>query len=145
MGKSYKPTGNPVGRPLAYQNVEELQAKIDAYFDDRDVVERPYTIYGLALALDMDRKRLLQYEGREEFCHAIKKAKERIRASVEDRIMAGQQNVAGLIFWLKNNAEWADKQEIKHSGGVSVGIEGALLAAQKAAEKEAKTDDDKSS
>lgn len=122
MGKSYKPTGNPPGRPLAYQTVEELQEKIDAYFADRDTAERPYTIYGLALALDMDRKRLLQYEGRPAFCHAIKAAKERIRASVEDRIMAGQQNVAGLIFWLKNNAEWADKKEIEHKGNMNVDI-----------------------
>ena len=28
-----KPTGNPNGRPLAFKSVEELQSKIDEYFD----------------------------------------------------------------------------------------------------------------
>lgn len=116
-----KPTGNPNGRPLAYKTAAELQVRIDAYFAERDDVDRPYTIYGLALALNMDRKRLIQYEARDEFHHAIKAAKDRIRASVEERILAGGQ-AAGPIFWLKNNAEWADKQQVEHTGNMNVDI-----------------------
>lgn len=128
--------GKPVGRPLAYSNARELQALVDDYFEDRDHVERPYTITGLALALDMDRRRLLEYEGRAEFHNVIKKAKERVRLSVEERIMSGQQ-AAGPIFWLKNNAGWVDKQEVTHSGGLTIGVEDALASARKAAEQEA--------
>ena len=116
-----KPTGNPVGRPPKYQTKEDLQALVDAYFEHEDQVEQPYTIYGLALALDLTRKQLLEYEGRPLFRNIIKKAKDRIRLSVERKVMNGQGG-AGLIFWLKNNAEWADKKEIEHKGNMNVDI-----------------------
>lgn len=105
---------NPVGRPRKYKNVEELQLLIDEYFRVCDEMRRPYTITGLALFLDMDRKSLLRYEKEyeDEFCHAITRAKERVQEFVECCLF--KKGIAqGVIFNLKNNFGWQEKQEIE--------------------------------
>lgn len=104
---------NKVGRPRKYTNVNELQSLIDEYFQKCDELKRPYTITGLALYLDMDRQSLLRYEKEyeDEFCHTIKKAKERVQEFVECCLFR-KGITAGVIFNLKNNFGWQDKQEI---------------------------------
>ena len=104
---------NKIGRPRKYTNVEELQDLIDEYFKMCDDNHRPYTITGLALYLDMDRKSLLRYEKEydDEFCHTIKKAKERVQEFVECCLFK-KGITAGVIFNLKNNFGWQDKQEV---------------------------------
>ena len=106
-------TKNPVGRPRKYKNVEELQKLIDEYFSICDETRRPYTITGLALFLDMDRKSLLRYEKEyeDEFCHTITRAKERVQEFVECCLF--RKGIAqGVIFNLKINFGWQEKQEI---------------------------------
>ena len=98
-------------RPNKFKSVEEMQKAIDKYFKDCDANERPYTISGLAYALDTTRRTLLDYEENDEFSHTIKKAKAKIEQFVEERLFAGS-NTAGVIFNLKNNYNWVDKQEI---------------------------------
>lgn len=71
--------------------------------------QKPYTITGLALALDTSRETLLDYEDREEFSDTIKKAKERCHNYVENTLLTG--NPTGAIFNLKNNYGWNDKTE----------------------------------
>lgn len=137
---------HPGGRPLKFQSVEELQAKIDEYFDScdphvEDVTEWvqardrsgqllkdehglnylvevthkvmtkqvPYTITGLALALDTSRKVLVEYEDKEEFSNTLKKAKQKVENFVETLLITS--NPAGPIFNLKNNYSWRDKTE----------------------------------
>lgn len=111
---------NKVGRPRKYTNVEELEDLIDEYFKMCDDNHRPYTITGLALYLDMDRKALLRYEKdyEDEFCHTIKRAKERVQEFVECCLFK-RGITAGVIFNLKNNFGWEDKQEIEHSGAIN--------------------------
>lgn len=107
---------NKVGRPRKYTNVEELQELIDNYFDECNKTHRPYTITGLALFLDMDRKALLRYEKNyeDEFCHTITRAKERVQEFVECCLF--KKGIAqGVIFNLKNNFGWEDKQEVDHT------------------------------
>ena len=104
---------NVIGRPRKYKNVEELQLLIDEYFYECDKAKRPYTITGLALYLDMDRKSLLRYEKdyEDEFCHTIKRAKERVQEFVECCLF--KRGIApGVIFNLKNNFGWEEKQNI---------------------------------
>lgn len=69
----------------------------------------PYTITGLALALDTSRETLLQYEGRPEFVDTIKKAKDKCHNYVENSLLTS--NPTGAIFNLKNNYGWKDKTE----------------------------------
>lgn len=117
---SYKNLG---GRPLKFKSVDLLEEQIEAYFDKCDKEERPYTVSGLALYLDTDRATLLRWQDEENnykelseednkrLCNAIKKAKQRIEGYAEEQLFR-KTNVAGVIFNMKNNWNWADKQEI---------------------------------
>lgn len=100
------------GRPRKYTEVEVLQKKINDYFKMCDEKGKPYTITGLALALDLDRKALLEYSGKEEFSNTVKKAKARVEAYAEEYLY-GSKQTAGVIFNLKNNFGWVDKTEVK--------------------------------
>lgn len=104
------------GRPRKYNNPEELQELIDEYFEDCERRDAPYTISGLAYALDIDRKTLLNYEkreGYEMFFPTIKRAKARIEQYNEEALQTRDKATAGVIFNLKNNFDWKDKQEIE--------------------------------
>lgn len=103
----------PAGRPLKFKSVEELQEKIDKFFMDCEAREEPYTITGLALALDTSRETLLEYEEREEFVDTIKRAKLRVHNFAEKRLYTGQPT--GPIFALKNFG-WSDKSQQEISG-----------------------------
>lgn len=100
-----------VGRPLKFKSVEELEEKINKYFNDVPIEE--WTITGLALALDTYRKVLCEYEERDEFSNAIKKAKQMVEHSYE--IDLKKSGRTGTIFALKN-FDWKDKQEQEHYG-----------------------------
>lgn len=81
----------------------------------------PYTITGLALALDTSRETLLDYEkgkydnGDEidgynaDFSDTIKRAKEKVQNYLEMNL--NSTSPTGTIFNLKNNYGWKDKTE----------------------------------
>ena len=121
-----KKTGNPVGRPKKFTSPKEMQVKIDEYFkkcDQRtrqvvsngDIIKllnpEPYTMAGLALILDLDRKSLLNYSKNDLFFPTIKTARLRVEQDVERRSNEG--GGAGCIFNLKNNFGYKDKTEMK--------------------------------
>ena len=98
-------------RPRKYNKVEDMQNDINNYFKECDEKHRPYTVSGLANALDMTRQSLLNYEGNDKFFDTIKRAKSKIEQFAEECLFMGS-NTAGVIFNLKNNYDWKDKQEI---------------------------------
>lgn len=98
------------GRPQNISDIEHLEKKINAYFAECDAKEKPYTICGLAYALDIDRRTLLNYEKTSNFFPTIKKAKLRCEMYAEEQLYMGK-NAAGVIFNLKNNYNWKDKIE----------------------------------
>lgn len=147
------------GRPLKFNNVQELQSKIDNYFYNcdphtEDAVEWvqardksgkllyddnglhylveishkvttrqiPYTITGLALALDTSRETLLDYESGKydngndivgynpEYSDTIKKAKVKCEYFAEQMLFGNAPT--GSIFNLKNNYGWKDRTEV---------------------------------
>ncbi|MCP3924473.1 MAG: hypothetical protein GY714_18020 [Desulfobacterales bacterium] len=100
-------TSSNIGRPLKYKTVEEIEPLIEKYFDDCKKNEDPYTVTGLAYALDTSRKTLMEYEGRSEFSNTIKKAKDRCELYAEKKLYKGG-SVAGVIFSMKNNYGWTD-------------------------------------
>jgi len=102
---------HPGGRPLKFQSVDELSDMIDAYFEQCDKDGDPYTITGLALALDTSRESLLEYQDRPEFVDTIKRAKLKCHNYAEKFLYNGK-NATGAIFNLKNNWGWRDKSEI---------------------------------
>lgn len=118
---------NPVGRPLKYKTVKELQSAIDEYFaycDNRmgsiyikdlgDNIQiskpAPYTMSGLARHLGMDRDSLINYAHRDNYSALVKAARDKVAEDVETRLME-TSNQSGAIFNLKNNFGWKDKTE----------------------------------
>lgn len=136
-----------VGRPPKYKTKEEIQEKIDAYFEEckgrvltdaagepiRDkygypiiVNARPLTITGLALALGFtSRQALLNYQAKKEFVDTITRAKSKIEQYAEERLY-DKDGANGAKFSLANNFEgWKDKQQIDAdlSGNMSINID----------------------
>lgn len=122
------------GRPPKYKTKEEIQEKIDAYFesckgtvrydDDGNVLidkfgrpvifdDRPLTITGLALALGFNsRQTLLNYQGKKEFMDTIMRAKAQVEQYAEERLF-DKDGANGAKFSLANNFEgWKEKQQI---------------------------------
>ena len=95
---------------LKYKTQEQLQEGIDAYFAKCDEDGRPYTMSGLALALGLDRKTLVNYSERDLFSTQIKNAKAKVEEQLEESLYRLGNN-SGIIFNLKNNYGWADKTE----------------------------------
>ena len=123
--------------PPLFKTVQELQEKIDEYFDscwvdkiieqqDKDgnitttnvkYQNRPYTVMGLVLGLGFNtRKSFMDYKAKPEFVNALNKARTKIEMNVEEHLF--EKNAAGAIFWLKNNAEekYQDKQQHELTG-----------------------------
>jgi hypothetical protein len=123
------------GRPPKYKTKEEIQEKIDAYFEEckgeilRDADgnpildkygnpirygERPLTVTGLALALGFNtRKALLDYQGKAEFMNTILRAKTVIERYAEERLF-DREGANGAKFSLANNFDgWREKQQIE--------------------------------
>jgi len=138
IGNKYA-VGNEGGRPLKFPTVESLETKINRYFNsisfdepvkdemgepiyDRDgmpIVKVSYisppSVLGMCLFLDIDRARLLEYEQKEEFRNAIKRAKAKVEQYLADQLNRTTQ-VAGIIFNLKNNFGWKDVQTVEQTG-----------------------------
>ena len=116
-------------RPPKFSDPEELQEKIDEFFEECKTENIIPTVTGLAVALDTNRQILLDYQN---FCNntdrlksldesvkvqisdTIKRAKARIEAGYEQQLLQAK-NPAGAIFTLKNNYAWRDKQEIEQT------------------------------
>lgn len=102
-----------MSRPLKYKSVKAMQNDIDKYFADCDEQKRPYTVSGLAYALNTCRQTLLNYEENEKFLDTIKKAKAKIECYNEEMLYNKDIPTTGVIFNLKNNYGWKDKQELE--------------------------------
>ena len=113
------------GRPLKYTNVEDMQKDIDKYFAECDEKQKPYTVSGLAYALGTNRQTLINYEDKSEFIDTIKSAKAKIELFNEEMLYSKDVSTTGVIFNLKNNYGWKDKQEIEAevNSAVSINIE----------------------
>lgn len=115
------------GRPPLFKSADEMQKVIDEYFDkvkitkDDSLTYRP-TMAGLAKALGMSRQALLGYKEKDEFLVTIKRARLEVEEALEEALYG--TGVAGVIFNLKNNFGWKDKQEVEQSGVTVVKIMG---------------------
>ena len=108
-----------MARPKLYNSVEQMEKDIEKYFIECDQKEKPYTMSGLAYALDMDRKSLLNYSKDEKFFPTIKKAKEKVEQQLEENALMGKANSTFTIFNLKNNFYWKDTVEVNNTNELS--------------------------
>lgn len=111
------------GRPKKYTEVELMQQKIEKYFKECEEKHEPYTVTGLCLALEITRETLSQYLKSDEFSDTIKKAKLRVENYLEKHLIT-DTSTTGIIFNLKNNFGWTDKQQVEHSGNINNPFEG---------------------
>lgn len=126
----------PAGRPLKFETPAALDKAVDSYFNECVINEKPFTITGLALALDTNRQTLLEYNERPEYADTLKRARAKCENYAEERLF-GSTQVTGAIFNLKNNYDWKDKLETdstikgdpenplqhKHSGKIDMGAD----------------------
>lgn len=134
MKENRRKTG---GRPPKYTKAEEMQYKIDKYFKSCYIVKtnvhgeivkdergnairiqvKPFTISGLADALDMSRQSLLNYSKEEEFFDTITRAKRKCEVYAEERLF-DKDGCGGAKFSLANNfVNWKEKQENTNFNG----------------------------
>ena len=99
------------GRPRAFNSVEELESKINDYFEYCNKENKPYTMSGLAYYLDVDRKTIVNYTKDEEYFPTIKKARDRVQMQLEENALMNISNSTFTIFNLKNNFDWKDRIE----------------------------------
>lgn len=97
------------GRPPKYTSADELNAKIDEYFNSLTPVN--YTLTGLCIHLDITKETFYQYEKNEQFSDSIKRARLKIEYSYEMKLTNQQFPTSGCIFALKNFG-WKDTQEV---------------------------------
>ena len=100
-----------LGRPKLYDSVEDMKKDIEKYFKECDKKGKPYTMSGLANALDMSRQSLINYSNDDNFFDTIKKARFKVEQQLEENALIGTSNATFTIFNLKNNFGWVDKQE----------------------------------
>lgn len=131
-----------MARPRRIKSVKAMERAIDAYFASCEGTQRldkrgnpvydkhgqpvmvgakPPTVTGLALALGLSgRKALLDYQGYEEFCDTVTRAKARCEAYAEERLY-DNAGAAGAKFSLGCNFGWHEVTETKLStDGVKV-------------------------
>jgi hypothetical protein len=122
-----KTSKHPGGRPVKYSELDEFQKKIDEYFDFCDARTKeihsekngdlilpdpePYTMSGLAYALNLSRQGLIDYSKKDKFFDAVKRARNRVEKDIERRMNDKNTFTPGLIFNAKNNFGWKDKTE----------------------------------
>jgi len=82
-------------------------------YQEKVMIQVP-TVSWLAVALDTSRRTLINYEEREEFFPTIKRAKQFIESAIEEWMLKNKLNPTWVIFNLKNNFGWVDKQEVEN-------------------------------
>ena len=110
------------GRPRLYNSPEEMEILIDQYVQDCKSKDDPITMSGMAYALGMDRKTLVNYSHRDEFLLTVKRAKELVEQEYERRLLKSGTPTIGYIFAMINNLGWQDKQEIETTSRVSLKV-----------------------
>lgn len=107
------------GQPPLFDNVAELEEKVESYKAYLELTGKPPTIAGLAYYTGLDRKTIYNYEKKDEFFHAIKRFRDWVMMNYEE--LAIEKGNGGIVFLLKNYG-YNDKQEIEHSGEIGVSI-----------------------
>jgi len=112
-----------MGRPKAFKTVKELDGLIVKFWEYVKVNKVPATIARLAVFLKVDRETIVNYSKDQEFFGTIKEVKEMILASKEERLNSETGQKVGIIFDLKNNHGFKDKQEVDMNvkGNISLG------------------------
>jgi hypothetical protein len=133
---------NKVGRPLKYKTVKALEEAVQDYFDYCDnrmmsvyvkdlgdsiqvANPAPYTMTGLARALNLSRQALMEYSGRDGYGDTIRRSRQRVEEYAETMLYEGK-NATGVIFNLKNNFGWVDQTQVDNKHEIVQPLLGGL-------------------
>ena len=109
---------------------DDIESKINDYFNYCNENSKPFTMSGLALFLDCSRTTLYNYDkelvkfkdlkedDKQRILNAVKRAKRMVEAYQEEQLFIGKSPV-GTIFSLKNNFNWKDSQEINNNTNIT--------------------------
>ena len=109
---------------------DDIENKINDYFNYCNENSKPFTMSGLALFLDCSRTTLYNYDkelvkfkdmsedDKLRIMNSVKRAKRMVEAYQEEQLFIGKSPV-GTIFSLKNNFNWKDTQEINNNTNIS--------------------------
>jgi hypothetical protein len=129
------------GRPPKYETPEELEAIVEKYFaglmDDKgERFIRPPTVSGLAYALGMSTRSLLRYEGRDDFCPIVTRAKQVCELFLEETAIIGKSK--NPISLLGMNFNRVERKEVDH--GVTDDLADILVSARKRVKRDGDKD-----
>jgi hypothetical protein len=125
-----------MARPRKIDSPETLQAAFDEYIGHCKAFTKPVlsnsgklvdvptprvpTVGEFCRFMHMDRNTLDEYNTRPEFSRTIKSIHEAIHDAKQIALLNGEGNTTGIIFDLKCNHGWKDKQTIEHEGEIIV-------------------------
>lgn len=97
-------------------DIEQVQKRIEEYFNICIENEVKPSVEGMALALGVDRRTVYQWSvgetRKETHTPTIKKAYRLLNVLMADYMQNGKINPVSGIFLMKNNFGYADKQEV---------------------------------
>ncbi|NOY58921.1 MAG: hypothetical protein GXO75_08295 [Calditrichaeota bacterium] len=110
-----------VGRPPKYRTAEELQAKIDEYFQACDADGKLYTVPGIAYFLGFSRRQsIFDLKKKKKFSDTIGRALLRIENQRLDMSLRNKINPNVSMFDLRNNFGYKDEKSISLDGKMDV-------------------------
>lgn len=98
-----------------FKTLEELQFRINEYFDEMHSLHRPYTMSGLALWLGVTTKTLRSWEkdyGDTVYTDIIKFAKQRVENYAEESLYDNRKS-SGAKFVLENYFDLSEKHSVE--------------------------------
>jgi hypothetical protein len=122
--QDFKGLATSRGRPKKY-TVTRMKNKIIDYFAMIKALDKPPTVSGLMMHLQMHRDQFYHYYEYPEFKPVMEQTKLLIENWAEERICLSKYNPSGLIFVLKNRFGWKDLTSVEQ---VAVTPEDQLIA-----------------
>lgn len=103
-----------MARHPLYENPDELEKKINEYFDLCDESGEIYSITGIALHCGFcSRQSFYAYKDKEKFSYILKKAQLKIENNYIKMVPNKKYSTGGIIFILKNMG-WSDENTTIH-------------------------------
>lgn len=107
-------------KPVSFESAEEIDERIETYFDICQQNDMKPSVAGFSLALGVDRRRLWEIiTGKvvkpDAVVDSLKRAYLILNAQMEDYMQNGKINPVSGIFLMKNSFQYQDKQEIQVS------------------------------
>lgn len=104
--------GNIEWRPPIFPTLKALEDKINEFRQFCKENSKPMTIERLAFICWCDRDTILNYWNKEEFFGTISKIRSEILAEKVERLNDKENYTPWIVFDLKNNHKYIEKQEI---------------------------------